>query len=189
MKKTPGLLISWLLSTALFYTFSIGYTIVQSRLGDLKYQGTGGFAFTPVVDRWAIVIAMVALWVSAVLGVVYLSLSISRWKHRATLPGQRNSTAGVMTALLWVFGTPLFLIFFLLGLLMAFFTYNMQDYKYIQGESGQTYILVDKNNIDSHDYYQYKKVAPGLMMADRPINRSHWQAGEYVPPDAPLLDW
>lgn len=189
MIKTRGLLISWLLSTVLFYMCSIGYTLVQSRLSDLNIQGAEGFAFTPIVDRWAVVIAMVALWVSAVLGVIYLSLSINRWKHRTAIPGQKDSSAGILTALLWVLGTPLFLIFFVLGLLKAFFTYSMQDYKYIQSESGQTYILVDKNNIDFHDYYQYKKVAPGLMMADRQINRSHWQAGEYVPPEAPLHDW
>lgn len=127
MIKTRGLLISWLLSTALFCMCSIGYTLVQSRISNLKYQGAGGFNFTPVVDRWVVVVAMVALWVSAVLGVIYLSLSIYNWKHRVAIPGQRNSATGVLTAVLWVLGMPLFLIFFLLGLLMAFFTYSMRD--------------------------------------------------------------
>lgn len=189
MIKTRGLLISWLLSTALFYMCSIGYTVFQARFSDVNPLGAGGLTFTPIVDRWVVVVAMVTLWVSAILGAIYLSLSINNWKHRTAIPGQRESTAGVLTAVLWVLGTPIFLIFFLLGLLMAFITYSMQDYKYIQSESAQTYILVSKDNIDYSTYYQYKKVAPGLMIRDREINYSHWQAGEYVPPEAPLFDW
>lgn len=53
-----------------------------------------------------------------------------------------------MTAVLWGFGTPRFITFFLLGLLMAFFVFNMQDYKYKQSESGQTYIFVAEDNIE-----------------------------------------
>lgn len=189
MKKTDWLMISWLLSTAIFFTCSIQREVIRFVFNRIEEQGFPDFNFTPIFNNWLKYVAMFTLFTSAILGVLYLTGRIKNWRRQAVFPRQRDGAARIMTAALWSVGTPIFIFFFLCGFLIISLGNYFKEYKYVDDADGQAYILIHSYDIDSHSYYQYKKVAPCIMVRDRKMKEVYWNIEKPVPPEAPPFDW